>query len=479
MFLQFCGAAQTVTGSQYLLGVNGKKILLECGLFQGRRSESYERNQNFMFDPATLDAVILSHAHIDHSGNIPNLVKHGYRGSIFCTPATVDLCAIMLRDTAFLQIKDVEWVNKRNMDRHRLLAKPLYTPEDVEASLDAFAGIDYNQSFTIAPGVEAMFREAGHILGSAGVTLDIRENGNFRRLGFSGDIGRPGMPITRDPDILRDLDILIMESTYGNRLHGDYAEVEEELAGIVRDTAAMGGKVIIPSFAVGRTQHIVYVLHKLFDENRIPDMPIFVDSPMARDVTAVFKKFPQYFDREARRVFLDNKETPFDFPRLTYIQSVEESKKLNDLKYPHVIIAGSGMCEGGRILHHLRNNVGDHRTLVLFIGFAAKETLARKMLDGWKTVKIFGEEHEVKCRIRLIDAFSAHADRRDLLDYAEFNPPKRLNHLFLVHGEAEQALPLRDALRSRGHVNVHFPAFGQVVTLDKDEQRTSSAETNL
>jgi metallo-beta-lactamase family protein len=323
-----------------------------------------------------------------------------------------------------------------------------------------------------------MFREAGHILGSAGVTLDIRENGNFRRLGFSGDIGRPGMPITRDPDILRDLDILIMESTYGNRLHGDYAEVEEELAGIVRDTAAMGGKVIIPSFAVGRTQHIVYVLHKLFDENRIPDMPIFVDSPMARDVTAVFKKFPQYFDREARRVFLDNKETPFDFPRLTYIQSVEESKKLNDLKYPHVIIAGSGMCEGGRILHHLRNNVGDHRTLVLFIGFAAKETLARKMLDGWKTVKIFGEEHEVKCRIRLIDAFSAHADRRDLLDYAEFNPPKRLNHLFLVHGEAEQALPLRDALRSRGHVNVHFPAFGQVVTLDKDEQRTSSAETN-
>jgi metallo-beta-lactamase family protein len=208
-------------------------------------------------------------------------------------------------------------------------------------------------------------------------------------------------------------------------------------------------------------------------------MPIFVDSPMARDVTAVFKKFPQYFDREARRVFLDNKETPFDFPRLTYIQSVDESKKLNDLKYPHVIIAGSGMCEGGRILHHLRNNVGDHRTLVLFIGFAAKETLARKMLDGWKTVKIFGEEHEVKCRIRLIDAFSAHADRRDLLDYAEFNPPKRLNHLFLVHGEAEQALPLRDALRSRGHVNVHFPAFGQVVTLDKDEQRTSSAETNL
>ncbi len=315
-----------------------------------------------------------------------------------------------------------------------------------------------------------MFREAGHILGSAGVTLDIHENGRFRRFGFSGDIGRPGMPITRDPEILRDLDILIMESTYGDRLHGDYAEVEEELADAVRDTAAMGGKVIIPSFAVGRTQHIVYVLHKLFDENRIPDMPIFVDSPMARDATMVFKKFPQYFDRESRRVFLDNHETPFDFSRLTYVHSVEESKKLNDLKYPHVIISGSGMCEGGRILHHLRNNVGDRRVLVLFVGFAAKETLARKMLDGWKTVKIFGEEHEVHCRIKLIDAFSAHADRRGLLDYADFNPPQRLKHLFLVHGEAEQALPLRDALRSRGHENVHFPAFGQVVTFDKEEQ---------
>jgi metallo-beta-lactamase family protein len=466
MFLQFCGAAQTVTGSQHLLSVNGKKILLECGLFQGRRSESYERNQTFMFDPAQLDAVILSHAHIDHSGNIPNLVKHGFRGPIYCTPATADLCVIMLRDTAFLQVKDIEWVNRQRAERRLPPAVPLYTPEDVEACLGAFTKIDYHQPFTVVPGVEAHFRDAGHILGSAGVTLDIRENGNFRRLGFTGDIGRPGMPITRDPDVLRDLDILIMESTYGDRLHGDYAEVEEELAQAVRDTAASGGKVIIPAFAVGRTQHLVYVLHKLFDEDRIPDMPIFVDSPMARDVTEVFKRYPDCLDRETRRVFFNNNETPFDFPRLTYTHSVEESKKLNDLKYPHVIISGSGMCEGGRILHHLRNNIGDRRTLVLFVGYAARETLARKLLDGWKTVKIFGEPHDVKCRIELIDAFSAHADRDELLAYAGFNPPSRLKHLFLVHGEAEQALPLRNTLIGKGYMNVHYPTPGQVVTFD-------------
>jgi metallo-beta-lactamase family protein len=468
MLLQFCGAAQTVTGAQILIGVNGRKILLECGLFQGRRQESYERNQEFMFDPAALSAVVLSHAHIDHSGNIPNLVKHGYRGTIYATPATADLCAIMLRDSAYLQAKDIEWVNKKRRNSNQPVIEPLYSLADVEASLSSFAGIDYDRPFAIAPGVEAMYRDAGHILGSAGIHLDIKDGGRSCRLGFSGDIGRPDMPVTRDPNVLRELDILIMECTYGNRLHSGYGDVEEELAEAVRKTAASGGKVIIPSFAVGRTQHLVYVFHKLFNENRIPDMPIFVDSPLACHATDIFKKYPQYLDRAANRIFVSNNETPFEFPRLTYVHSVEESKKINELKFPHVVISGSGMCEGGRILHHLRNSIENPKNLVIFVGFAAKETLARKMMDGQKTVKIFGEEHTVRCSIKLMDAFSAHADRRNLLDYVGLNLPQRLKHIFLIHGEADQALPLRDALRSKGYENVHYPSHGQVFTFDKD-----------
>jgi metallo-beta-lactamase family protein len=470
MYLQFCGAAQTVTGAQILLGVNGKKILLECGLFQGRRRESYDRNQSFMFDPSALSGVILSHAHIDHSGNIPNLVKHGYKGPVYCTSPTADLCAIMLRDSAYLQAKDIEWVNKRRRNSHQPEIKPLYTTNDVEASLNAFSPLDYDQPFVVAPGVEAMFREAGHILGSAGVHLDINENGRTFRLGFSGDIGRPNLPMTRDPNVLRELDLLIMECTYGNRLHGSYGDVEEELAVAVRETASNGGSVIIPAFAVGRTQHLVYVLHKLFNENRIPDMPVFVDSPLACNATSIFKKYPQYLDREAQRIFTENDETPFEFPRLTYTHTVEESKKINDLRYPHVIISGSGMCEGGRILHHLRNAIENPRNLVIFAGFAARETLARKMMDGQNPVKIFGEEHTVRCSIKLMDAFSAHADRRDLLDYADLNSPKRLKHIFLIHGEADQALPLRDAFRSKGFENVHYPSMGEVFSLDKDSR---------
>lgn len=468
MNIQFCGAAQTVTGSQILISVNGRKILLECGLFQGRRQEAYERNQKFLFDPSTLDAVIISHAHIDHSGNIPNLVKHGCKKAIYCTPATADLCKIMLRDSAYLQSKDVEWVNKIRRKNKQPLIEPLYTLPDVEAALDYFAGIDYDKPFTIVPGVEAMFREAGHILGSAGIHLEIEENGRRWRLGFAGDIGRPNMPMTRDPNVLRELDILIMESTYGNRLHGSYDAVEEELAVMVRDTAANGGKVIIPAFAVGRTQHLVYVLHKLFDENRIPDMPIFVDSPLACDATDIFKRYPQYLDREAKRVFLDNDESPFEFKRLTYVHSVEESKKLNGLPFPHIIISGSGMCEGGRILHHLKNNIENPKALVLFVGYAAQETLARKIMDGKKQVKIFGEEHTVRCTVKQLDAFSAHADRRGLLDYVDINSPKRLKHLFLVHGEPDQALSLRDAIRSKGYENVYYPSHGEVFTFDKD-----------
>ena len=348
-------------------------------------------------------------------------------------------------------MKDIEWVNKRKRpDGSRPPAEPLYGPAEVEACLDSFEAADYLRPFSVAGVAEVTLRDAGHILGSAGITLDITEGGQRYRIGFTGDIGRPNMALIRDPDILRDLDILIMESTYGNRLHGSNTDIEEELAQAIRGAAAAGGKIIIPAFAVGRTQHLVYVLHKLFDQNRIPDIPFFVDSPLARDATEIFRKYPQYFDDETKRIFFDKRETPFDFPRLNYTHSVDESKKLNDLKFPHVIISGSGMCEGGRVLHHLRNNIADPRTLCLFVGFAARETLARKLIDGWKRVRIFGEEHEVQCGIKVIDAFSAHADRNSLLDYLALNPPQHLKHLFLVHGEPEQSLAAHGCRTEQG-----------------------------
>lgn len=461
MKIEFMGGARTVTGSQHLLSINGKKLLLECGLYQGRRSETFERNQNLPFDPADVDLMILSHAHIDHSGNIPNLVKNGFKGKILATRATAELCQIMLKDSAFLHEKDVEWVNKIRRKKHEPPISPLYTVKDAEESLDSFQALEYSKTHEILPGVKLTFREAGHILGSAGVLLEINDSGRQLRFGFTGDLGRKDVPILRDPDYIRDLDVLIMESTYGDRLHRLSEDVEEELSGYVRTVAKEGGKIIIPAFAVGRTQLLVYLLHKLFDQNRIPDMPIYVDSPMAVNATEVFRQHPECFDRETHRIFLDNHDDPFGFGRLRYIRDVEESKKLNELKFPHIVISASGMAEGGRILHHLRNNVGNPKNLVLMVGYAAEYTLARKLMDGEETVKIFGEEHRVRCKVARMDDFSAHADRRELLDYVKTQSPDRLKHIFLVHGEADQAIPLKNAIRSLGFQNVHFPAQGE------------------
>jgi metallo-beta-lactamase family protein len=465
MDIRFCGGAQTVTGSQHLISVNGKTILLECGLFQGRRHETYERNLNFPFEPSKVDVMILSHAHNDHAGNIPNLVKKGFAGSIYATPATVDLCKIMLKDSAYLHEKDVEWVNKIRAKNKLPPIEPLYTIADAEAAMDFFAPVEYEQSFTAAPGVTVTFKEAGHILGSAVVLLEIEEKGKRTELGFTGDIGRPNMPVVRDPIILRELDALIIETTYGNRMHGSSDEVNEELAQTVRDVAASGGKIIIPSFAVGRTQQVVYILHKLFDQNRIPEIPIFVDSPMAVKATEVTRKYPQYLDREAHRLFLNDDEDPFGFRRLKYVTDVKDSKDLNGLSFPHIIISASGMAEGGRVLHHLKNGVGNPKNMVLFVGYAAKETLARKLMDGQKVVKIFDEEHTVRCKIKVMDAFSAHGDRRDLLNYVKMSSPQKLRNIFLVHGEPEQAIPFRDALQSMGYRGVHYPALNDVLTI--------------
>ena len=462
MEIKFCGAARTVTGSQHFLYINGTKILIDCGLYQGRREEAGRINREFHFDPAEIDQMLLSHAHIDHSGNIPNLVKNGFNGPIYATAATVDLCQIMLRDSAYLQEMDLKWLNKRLRKKGKPAIEPLYTIEDAEKSMQHFVGIQYDRSFEISPGVKVTFRDAGHILGSAGILLEIKENNRSVRFGFSGDIGHENMPVIRNPNLLRDLDILVMESTYGNRLHRVTEDVEEELAQTVNEVVKDGGKIIIPAFAVGRTQRITYMLHKLYNQNRIPDLPIYIDSPMACNATDIFRLHPECFDRETNRLFMQDHDDPFKFGKLNYVREVEKSKKLNDLKQPHIIISASGMAEGGRILHHLRNNIENPRNLVLFVGYAAHYTLARKLMDGEKRVRIFGEEHNVRCKIRKMDDFSAHGDRNELIEYLKFQNPEKLKKIFLVHGEEDQAMPFQKLLTERGYPAVFYPELGEV-----------------
>ena len=466
MKIEFIGGAQTVTGSQHLLYINGKKILLECGLFQGRRNETYDKNKNFKFNPAEIDALILSHAHIDHSGNIPNLVSKGFKGLIYATSATVDLCQIMLRDSAHLQEKDIEWVNKKKLKKGEEPIEPLYVLEDVEKAMEQFVGVQYNRTIDLFSGIRFTFRDAGHILGSAGVHLEIEEAGNKKiNFGFSGDIGRPDSPVIKSPDVLRDLDVLIMESTYGNRLHSPAEEVEEDFASTIMKVINEGGKVIIPAFAVGRTQTIVYLLHKLFDQNRIPEIPIYVDSPMAFDATAVFRSHPECLDRETYRIFLEEGTDPFGFGRLKYIKKTKESKELNEKTGPMIIISASGMAEGGRILHHLANNIGNPKNLILFVGYAAEHTLARRIMDGNERVNIFGEEYEVGAKIKKMDYFSGHADQKELLDYLRLNQQNKLKNIFLVHGEEDMALPFREKLLQKGYKNVQFPASGEIINI--------------
>jgi metallo-beta-lactamase family protein len=461
MKITFCGGAQTVTGSQHLITVNGKKILLECGLFQGRRKDAYEINHNFRFDPPDIDVMILSHAHIDHSGNIPNLVKQGFTGPIFTTSATVDLCHIMLRDSGHIHEKDAEFVNRIRARKNQPPVPPLYTMDEAEDACKNFVGLQYDKSFEVVPGVRATFRDAGHILGSAGIELDINERGHKFRVGFSGDIGRDDMPIIHDPNLFRELDMLIMETTYGDRLHSTVEDAEEELAKLVRKVIERNGKVIIPAFAVGRTQLLVYILHKLFNENRIPNIPIFIDSPLACRATDVFRSHPECYDRETYRTFMQDEEDPFGFGRLSCTRETEQSKALNTRKDPCIIISASGMCEAGRILHHLKNNIEDPKHLILFVGYAAPHTLARRIMDGKKEVKIFGEEYRVNAEIRKMDYFSAHADQKELMHYLSLMPPKKLRHIFLVHGDEEQAMPFKQKLHDAGYKNVYYPAPGQ------------------
>lgn len=465
MKIQFIGAAREVTGSKHLLTINGKKILLDCGMFQGKRREAYLKNLSFPFHPNEIDAVILSHAHIDHSGSLPTLVKQGFTGPIFTTFATRDLCNYMLLDSAFVQEKDSEYLNERFRKKGippsptgEQVMEPMYSAQDVKKTLGQFYAVGYERAFVVTEGVVCSFYDAGHILGSSLVHLIIYDKQKDKRFtfAFTGDLGRKGLPLLRDPQILPETNYLITESTYGNRFHKNIANVGEDLATIINKTAERGGKIIIPAFALERTQEIVYHLNLLWQEKKIPEIPIYVDSPLSGNLTEVFVNHPECFDEETYEEFLKERKNPFGFGKLNYITSVEESKTLNEKKGPMIIISASGMCEFGRVVHHLRNNIEDPKTSILIVGFQAKNTLGRKILEKQPVVNILGEPYKLKAEVYVMDAFSAHADQKDLIDY--LSQVQGLKKIFLVHGEEEQGTTFQNLLKEKGYPETYFPA---------------------
>ncbi len=464
MILQFWGAAQTVTGSMHLVEADGHRLLLDCGMAQGRREEAKKLNSEFPFNPEKIDAVVLSHAHLDHSGKLPMLVKKGFSGSIFSTSATRDLCSAMLADSASLQEMDAKYVNRQNEKQGLPFIKPLYTLHDVARTMRLFQTVEFQRPLKILPGIKMTFRNAGHILGSASVALEIAEGRDKKKvtnLAFTGDLGRKGAAVVQDPDIIDRADILITESTYGGRDHGPMDEAQKNLARVVRETANNGGLLIIPAFAVGRTQDVVYHLHELMQSGEIPQMPVYVDSPLATNITEIFRAHPECYDEETEQLLMqDGGDDPFGFNMLRYTRSTEESKKLNSIKRPAIIISASGMCEGGRVLHHLRRNIGDPNTTVLFVGFQAENTLGRKLLRGDKTARIYGEEHEVRARMEKIDGYSAHADEGELLDFIDAIP-NRPKHVFVVHGEPDATAAMASGLARLGIEDIAIPERGE------------------
>ncbi|QQL43954.1 MBL fold metallo-hydrolase [Sulfuriroseicoccus oceanibius] len=471
MHIKFCGAAGTTTGSQHLITVNGHKILLDCGLYQGHRQESFHRNKEFdHFDPAELNAVVLSHAHIDHSGNLPNLVKQGFTGNVYSTHATHDLCQVMLRDCAKIQAYDVEYLNRRYAKRgENKRVEVTYDQMDAEQAMRQFVNIGYNRKIPIADGVMMHFRDAGHILGSAQVVLDIddREDGAKGRLLFSGDVGRGNNELLNDPIAVDGVDWMIMESTYGGREHEMPASAREELSEVLKDAVAKGGKVIIPAFAVERTQQLLFVLHDMIENKEIPRIPVFVDSPLAVSATEIFRLHPECFNEEVYdRLF--GRNNPFGFEELTLIRSVQGSKALNKSHEAAIIISASGMCEAGRILHHLRNGIGNPNNTVLFVGYCAENTLGRKIRDGESPVNIFGEPVDVHAEVVAVDSFSGHADHSELMEYfTKTGGPKK--QVWLVHGERSRSEAMRDALAA-AHPDSEFQVaeLGMEVTVKGD-----------
>jgi metallo-beta-lactamase family protein len=476
--LHFWGAAQTVTGSSHHLECAGRHILLDCGLYQGKRQEAQEMNAHLALSPSqlagqgadALSAVVLSHAHIDHSGNLPSLIKQGYRGPILTTASTIDLCHPMLKDSASIQEGDAEFMNRRRGKRRQIGApegaapvEPLYTAENAEQALQQLREIKLYQP-SLLPGSSAdsgfgvSLTNAGHMLGSTCVLIEAAENGQKTRLLFSGDVGRKNLPIIKDPDPAPAADYLIMESTYGNRLHQPIGPVKQKLAGLIRRVAARGGRVIVPAFAVERTQQLVMLLHQLVDEKLIPDIPMFVDSPLATNVTEVFRKHTEDWDSEIVD-FSRNAADPFGWQRLKYTRTVQESKALNDLRVPFLVMAASGMCEAGRILHHLKNGIEDPRNLILITGYQAANTLGRKLVERLPEVNVFGEPMRLRAEVDSIGELSGHADQLELLSWME-PTVKTLKKVFLVHGEPLAQAALKEEIEKRYGLEVVCPRRG-------------------
>jgi metallo-beta-lactamase family protein len=445
------GGAEEVTGSKHFLRAGDQLIQIDCGAFQGRRDEADEKNRNWPFDVGEVNSVVLSHAHYDHCGLMPILQKKGFRKNIYTTPASRDLASLILMDSAHIQSRDIEYLRKKAAKKRLSFEKePLFTERDVVDCLSYFVTISYHRPFTVAEGINVEFYDAGHILGSSVAVFQIQLGGRNLSLAFSGDLGRKNLPILRDPELIPPVDYLIMESTYGNRLHDPIESASEKLASVIKRTAERGGKVIFPAFAVERTQELVYILHLLNDQGRIPKIPVYVDSPMATNATSIFRVHQECYDEETQRAFIDHHKNPFGFNELTYVVNTEDSKRLNNKKGPAIIISASGMCESGRILHHLANSIENPDNTILIVGFMAQNTLGRKIVERQPEVRIFGDLYKLRAQVAVLNAFSAHADYGDIIEYTNKLDGKKLKGIYLVHGEREAQAHLKSLLEDRG-----------------------------
>ncbi len=445
------GGAEEVTGSKHFLNVDNATVMVDCGAFQGRREDSDRKNREWPFDCAKLDAVLLTHAHYDHCGLLPMLMSRGYKNAIFSTPATCDLANVILQDSSHIQAKDIAFLEKKAKLNNRKIAKePLYNDNDVRACIKRFVTKSYHESFTLATGIQARFIDAGHILGSSMAVLDIADNERAIRVGFSGDLGRKGLPIIRDPEYIVSVDYLVLESTYGNRLHKPMDMTLDLLAETINKTVLRGGKIIIPAFAIERTQELIFFIHLLNDQGKIPKIPIYIDSPMAVNATTIFRKHEECFDDETLQAFVKHHENPFGFNELHYISSKEESQALNFLREPAIIVSSSGMCESGRILHHLIHTIGDSRNTILIVGYMAENTLGRKILEKYPRVSIFDDSYPVNAEVKVLNSFSGHADYDEILDYVSHLDKGKLKKIFLVHGEKDAQQNLQKLLEEKG-----------------------------
>ncbi len=465
--IQFVGAAQEVTGSKHLIRTKHATLLLDCGMFQGRRRESIDKNRELGFRASEVDVAILSHAHIDHSGALPLLVKNGFDGTIFATPATRDLCAVMLEDAAMIQASDANYIN-RSIERDHIDMEPveaLYGPKDVAAVLARMISLPYARPLAIAPGVKLTFHDAGHVLGSAITVLDIEDEGETKRIVFTGDLGRRAMPILRDPEIVSGAQTLLIESTYGDRLHQPIGAMDDELAKIINKVHARGGKVVIPSFALERAQEIVYAIKRLRIAKAIPPIPVWVDSPLTVKITDVFKLHPECYDEETRALIAGH-QSPFEFESLRYVSEKEDSKAIDANDEPGIIISASGMCEAGRVLHHLKALVESEKNAVCLVGFQAQHTLGRRISEKRPRVKIFGVERDLRADVHTLSGFSAHADQADLVAYVDrAKEGGKLENVILVHGEPPAQRTLKEKLAEKGAKAVAIPKSGDVLAV--------------